>query len=250
MGKFPLRRKEKEDKVCELLRQGKTVREIAAAEHLSFSEIGRIKRKYFEMEDHDSAQKSKRSQALKLIDNGKMDLEIAIELDLSSKEMLEFRQEYLTLKNEDELLRLYPEIRHDIPAFLRLYKEMKLEDISAEEAAFALSDNRSFKQMTQEYESMLKKLRPLREEVEILENKRRRLLVSEAQELPEETVEDWYVSGDLFKETDDSSLDVDRVKQLTIGDVLNQKIYKVTMMVYYDGSCIRWPFCDKGIEIS
>jgi len=125
--------------------------------------------------------------------------------------MLEFRQEYLTLKNEDELLRLYPKIRHDIPAFLSLYKEMKIEDISAEEAAFALSDNRSFNQMTQQYESMLKKLRSLREEVEILENKRLRL-VSEDQEMQERTDEEWHVSEDLFKETDDSSLEVDRMK--------------------------------------
>jgi hypothetical protein len=211
MKKFPLYRKEKEEKICELLRQGIGVREIAAAEHVSFSDIGRIRRKYFDVEDNDSAQKSKRSQALKLIDNGKSDLDIAIELDLSSKEMLEFRQEYLTLKNEDELLRLYPKIRDDIPTFMSLYKEMKIEDISAEEAAFALSDNRSFNQMTQQYESMLKKLRSLREEVEILENKRL-MLLGEDQESREETGEYWYVTEDLFKETDDSSLEVERLK--------------------------------------
>ena len=168
MEKLSLRRKEKEERVCNLLRQGKTVREIATVEHLSFSEIGRIKRKYFDIEE-DSARQSKRSQALKLIDNGKSDLDIAIDLDLSAKEMLEFRQEYLTLKGEDDLLRVYRAIRGDMPAFLTLYREMKIEDLSAEEAVWALTDNRTFKTMTQQYESVLKKLHPLREEVERLE---------------------------------------------------------------------------------
>jgi hypothetical protein len=167
MAKFTLGRKEKENRVCELLKEGKTVREIAAIEHLNFSEIKRIRDKYFD--DVDSGLPSKRSQALKLIDNGKSDLDIAIDLDLSAKEMLEFRQEYLTLKGEDDLLRVYRAIRGDMPAFLTLYREMKIEDLSAEEAVWALTDNRTFKTMTQEYESLLKKLHPLREEVERLE---------------------------------------------------------------------------------
>ena len=56
-----------------------------------------------------------------------------------------------------------------MPAFLTLYREMIIEDLSAEEAVWALTDNRTFKTMTQEYESLLKKLRPLREEVKLLE---------------------------------------------------------------------------------
>jgi len=117
------------------------VREIATIEHLSFSDIARIKRKNFDIGEQDSARPSKRSQALALIQEGKSDLDIAIRLDLSAKEMLGFRQEYLILKDDDDLLKLYREINGDIPAFLTLFREMKLEDLSADEAVWALNQN-------------------------------------------------------------------------------------------------------------
>lgn len=164
MAKFTLGRKEKENRVCELLKEGKTVREIAAIEHLNFSEIKRIRDKYFD--DVDSGLPSKRSQALKLILEGKSNVDIAMELDLSAKETLEFRQEYLILKDDDDLLELYRTVGRDKSSFLTLYREMKIEDLSAEEAVWALTDNRTFKKMSLEYDSLIKKVRPLSDQVE------------------------------------------------------------------------------------
>jgi DNA-binding CsgD family transcriptional regulator len=165
--KFTLGRKEKENRVCELLKKGKTVREIAAIEHLNFSQIKRIRDKYFD-DDDDSGRPSKRSQALKLILEGKSNVDIAMELDLSAKETLEFRQEYLILKDDDDLLELYRTVGRDKSSFLTLYREMKIEDLSAEEAVWALTDNRTFKKMSLEYDSLIKKVRPLSDQVESL----------------------------------------------------------------------------------
>ena len=162
MVKFALGGQEKEKRVCELLKQAKTIREIAKIEPLSFTEIGRIKRKYFSLEDEDP-KPSKRSQALKLIRQGKSDIDIAIELDLSAQEMLEYRQEYLTLNQQDDILRIYRAVGGDIWSFVTLYKEMKMEDILPDEAVLALSQNRSFKHMSEEYELLAKKLSPLRD---------------------------------------------------------------------------------------
>ena len=162
MEKFPSGREEKEKRVCEIIRQGKGVREIASIERLNFTQIKKIRRKYFNVDDEDNGRPSKRSQALKLIREGKTDVDIAMELDLSAKEMLEYRKEYLILNDDDDLLRLYQTAGGDLPSLLTLYREMKIEDISAEEAIWALSQYRTFKHMNLEYESLLRKLLPLR----------------------------------------------------------------------------------------
>ena len=72
-----LNRRDKEQLVIELLRQGKTIREIAAAAHLLFSDIGTI---IGERDGHDNdddieskdlKNKSKDTQALFLFSRGK-----------------------------------------------------------------------------------------------------------------------------------------------------------------------------------
>jgi len=123
---------------------------------LSFSDIARIRRKDFDVEEKESEVRSKRSQALKLIEEGKSDLDIAIQLDLSAKEMLEFRQEHLTLKNEDDLLRFYRQTNGKISVLEDIHEEMMIEDLSAEEAVQALVENRTFNQMTLKYQPLLK----------------------------------------------------------------------------------------------
>ena len=47
MEKFPSGREEKEKRVCEMIRQGKGVREIAAIEHLNFTRIKKNQTKIF-----------------------------------------------------------------------------------------------------------------------------------------------------------------------------------------------------------
>jgi DNA-binding CsgD family transcriptional regulator len=168
MKKLPLGRKEKEDRIVQLIREGKTIREIAVDEHVSFSEIARIRRKYFEEDDYGSGKKSIRVRALELIDQGKSNYDIARELDISSDNILEFRREYLTLKGLDELLIVYKTNSKDVPDLLKLYHQMKSEDISTDDAVWALKEYGSFKKIDQEYESKTKQLRPLSEKIEEL----------------------------------------------------------------------------------
>ena len=181
--------------------------------HLNFSQIKRIRDKYFNIDDEESGPPSKRSQALKLIRGGKSDLDIAIELDISAKEMLEFRQEYLILKDEDDLLGVYRTVGSDISSFLTLYREMKIEDLSAEESVWALSENRTYKSMTQEYEYLIKKLRPLREEVEYME-KKKLALTDQEQRLEELTDVFRGAAENLMEETDTSMIDDDWAKRV------------------------------------
>jgi hypothetical protein len=172
--KLPVSNQEKEKKVCELIRQRKNVRDIAALVHLSFSDIARIREKYFDIDETDVVTPSKRSQELKLIQEGKLNVDIAMELDLSAEEMLGFRKEYLTLKDDDDLLEIYRSV--DVRVLLEIYKEMKIEELSPEEAIIALNENKTFEQMSLKYDSMLKKFCPLSREVEQLTEQRNALL--------------------------------------------------------------------------
>lgn len=213
LPKFTLGRKEKENRVCELIKEGKTVREIAPIVHLNFSQIKKIREKYFSVDDEESRPPSKRSQALRLIREGKSDVDIAIELDLSAKETLEFRQEYLILNEDDDLLEFYRTVGTDKSSLLTLRKEMNIEGISAEEAVWSLSENRTYKNMTQEYEYLIKKLRPLREEVEYMEKKK---LALTDQEQRLEEIRDVFrgAAENLMEETDTSMIDDDWAKRV------------------------------------
>lgn len=197
MEKLPLGNKEKEKKVCDLIRQRKNVRDIAALVHLSFSDIARIREKYFDIDETDVVTPSKRSQALKLIQEGKSNVDIAMELDLSAEEMLGFRKEYLTLRDDDDLLEIYRVV--DVRVLLEIYKEMKIEELSPEEAIIALNQNKTFEQMSLKYDSKLKKFSPLSREVEQLTEQRNALLW-EIQELTW-NLEDLEEKDDLMSES-------------------------------------------------
>jgi hypothetical protein len=91
-----LNRREKEQLVIKLHQEGKTIRKIASAAHLSFSEIGSIIRKIDgrDNETKDIKNKSKDTQALYLFSIGKTPLEVTIELDLTTTVVHEIQEEY------------------------------------------------------------------------------------------------------------------------------------------------------------
>jgi lipopolysaccharide biosynthesis protein len=78
-----LNKYDKEQLVIELHSQGKTIREIASAAHLSFTDIGKIIRKIDgrNNDDVDLKNKTKTTQALHLFKSGKKPIDVAIELD-------------------------------------------------------------------------------------------------------------------------------------------------------------------------
>jgi transposase len=111
-----LNKKEKEQLVIQLYQEGKTVRDIASAAHVSFSEIGRIVKKLdgssSDENDINLSNKSKATQAMRLFKSGKKPIEVAIELDISAREIEDILQEYWVLIVLDELALVYYEIRN------------------------------------------------------------------------------------------------------------------------------------------
>ena len=76
-----------------------------------------------------------------------------------------------------------------------------------------LSENRAYKNMTQEYEYLIKKLRPLREEVEYME-KKKLALTDQEQRLEELTDVFRGAAENLMEETDTSMIDDDWAKRV------------------------------------
>lgn len=148
----------------------------------------------------ETARPSKRSLALEMFQEGKSDVDIAKELDLSAKETLEYRQEYFILNHDDVIVRIYRTIGDDMSSFVTSYKEMKIEDIPAEDAVWAFSQNRTFKQMSLAYETLLRKLSPLRD-IERLQ-KENLELAAENGKLSEQAEEFRDALKNMPKETD------------------------------------------------
>jgi len=139
-----LNKYDKELLVIELHSQGKTIRQIAAAAHLSFSDIGTsIRRedghdKDDDIETKDLKNKTKTTQALHLFKSGKKPIDVAIELDISANEIEDMLQEFWILNQLDELALVYLEVKTFLPSFLKLFHCLKERRMLDEKNIFKL----------------------------------------------------------------------------------------------------------------
>jgi hypothetical protein len=134
-----LNRQDKEQLVIELHRQGKNIREIAAAAHLSFGDIGSIIRKTDGGESQDEIagnkdikNKSRETKALWLFSKGRKPIEVAVELDLTASQIHDIEEEYWALNDLHELTFVYNEIKAYLPSFLQLFRCLKKSKMLSE----------------------------------------------------------------------------------------------------------------------
>jgi hypothetical protein len=121
-----LNKEEKEQLVIKLHQESKTIREIASAAHMSFSDIKKIiKRVDGNAGDIDLSNKSKSTKALHLFKIGKKPVDIAIELDLSESEVYDLQQEFYALNQLYDLSLVCMELKHDFDPFITLFKLLK-----------------------------------------------------------------------------------------------------------------------------
>ena len=122
-----LNRRDKEQLVIKPYREGKTIREIAHAAHVSFTDIGSIIRRIDGQDDKtkDVKNKSKDSQALYLFSTGKKPVDVAIELDVSASEVHDMQEEFWALNQQYELAFVYGKLKNFLPSFLKLFQSLK-----------------------------------------------------------------------------------------------------------------------------
>jgi hypothetical protein len=136
---------EREKLVLDLYNQGKNLRQIAKEARMSFRDIGPIIRKHqpgngtAENNNHQSSDnvddvkqglsssgpKDKDTRAYKLFSQGKKPVEVAVDLGLNGEETIRLYEEFWRLKHLNGLYKIYPEIKHTLPSFLKLHKSLK-----------------------------------------------------------------------------------------------------------------------------
>jgi transposase len=143
-----LSRKEKEELVIKLAREGKTTREIAKIVHISLKDIGEIIKKFTGESNSESneAEKEKErlsklsiyAQAFQLFREKKSLTEVVITLDLEADTVLYYYKDYLRLNHVYKLVNLYHNLGKDLPLFLHLFNRIKEEGLSREEIAYMI----------------------------------------------------------------------------------------------------------------
>ena len=142
---FPtLNKFEKEQKVIELHKQGKTYKEISIQAHKNFRDIKKIitayeRKKELQAKREESNQSSPikklslSSRAFKLFIDGKKLIDVAIGLDISARKALKLWNQFLRLERMEDCYEFCQEHSYDIPRFLSINTFMKRNNISGED---------------------------------------------------------------------------------------------------------------------
>lgn len=143
MFQIPLNKFEKEKKVIELHKAGKTIREIAPIVHMSFTDISRIINAYDkkvrlqqtknEQENTLTTTTKKISistQAFVLFQEGKKLDEVKVLLDIPFKKAMIFWKQYLKSIKMYECFEFYEVFQYDLPTLLPISNFMKRNNVS------------------------------------------------------------------------------------------------------------------------
>jgi hypothetical protein len=113
---------EKEKRVLKLLEEGRTTKEIAQEEHVSFTFISMVNKKRLGEDPSVKKQLSIPTQALKLFSEGKSVIEVTIILDRPILEIQGYHNDYLRLKNRGYLVSLIEAHVDHLPTIIKLIK--------------------------------------------------------------------------------------------------------------------------------
>ena len=140
---IPLNKFEKEKRVIELHKQGKTIRQIAPEVHMSFRDISKKIKNYDKKlklqqtkneENNLLNQKIKKSsissQAYKLFLDGKNPVQVAIDLQLDYEKVRKYWTEFLRLNNMKKLYNIYIENEFHLDYLFKIYYFMLTNNIS------------------------------------------------------------------------------------------------------------------------
>lgn len=178
-----LNKKEKEELVIKLAREGKTTREIAESVHISLKDIGAIIRKVNgEEEDYENNKTKEKekvrlsklspyAQAFKLFKEKKRLTDVVITLDLDADTVMYHYQDYLRLNGMYELIVLNHELGKDLSLFIHLFNRIKREGLlNREEISKLLKTQHEFRDLYKlkiNYENYIEDLK--KQELELME---------------------------------------------------------------------------------
>ncbi len=136
--------------MIELAHQGKTTRQIAKEVRISLRAIGQILNKVTgDDAANEEAEKQRRlkslspyAQAFRMFKDKRDLADVAIELDLDTPTVLYYFGDYLRLLRMGSLVRIYNELKGDLPLFLHLYRRIKKERLNKQDITELLKTQR------------------------------------------------------------------------------------------------------------
>jgi hypothetical protein len=165
---------EKEKRVMKLLEEGRTFKEIAQVEHVSFSFISMVNKKRLGINPSVKKQLSIPTQALKLFSEGKSVIEVTIILDRPISEIQEYHNDYLRLRGMDYLVSLVQAHRDHLPTISKLIKYITQNPFTKNDLIVALglvTDINRLRSIMKNLEERIEYLNQTRNH--LLNNKRR-----------------------------------------------------------------------------
>jgi transposase len=182
-----LNRKEKENLVIKLAKEGKTYREIAKIVHISPTEIKKILDKVTgdaeSQQDNKKKEKEKTlyAQAFQMFRENKSLTKVVVELDINALTVIKYYEDYLTLKRMNILVEIYPEIlqKYNWNIFYHLYRKIKEEGLDKQDVTELLQNKNISKDLKYElrlYHNRISELKDrkleLEQEIKYLRSKR------------------------------------------------------------------------------
>jgi len=135
-----LSRKEKEELIIKLLKEGKNFKQISKEAHVSYTLITMINRKL--SGDYDNP--SLRTQAYRMFLDGKRPIDVATELDIPHDEVTKLWKEYLQLAGHYKVLKIAEELKGKFQSFFHIYSAMKRKHLTIEEVEEQIKRDREF----------------------------------------------------------------------------------------------------------
>ena len=124
---------EKQERVLQLHKEGKTIREISKEAHMAFRDISKIIKVYEKKsrlgniienndinKNHHIKKLSTCNRAFKLFLKNKKPVEVAIELNISYQEVYKYWLQFLKLENKYEVYEFYEDFRYEMPQLLSI----------------------------------------------------------------------------------------------------------------------------------
>jgi len=176
LSEIPLNKFEKEKKVIELHKQGKTIRQIAPEVHMAFRDISkkikaydkkiRLQQTKKEIENNQSNKMTKlslRTQAFKLFQKGTKLTDVVIELESPADKVEKLWSQFLKLERMDECYEFYKDYQYDIPILLSINNFMKKNNISGNNIANVLREANGVNNLNQTHSNLKAEIEGLKQ---------------------------------------------------------------------------------------
>lgn len=151
MAETMLNKFEKQERVIQLHKEGKTIREISKEARMAFRDISKIikaheKKSRLENiiensdinKNHHIKKLSTGNRAFKLFLKNKKPVEVAIELNISYQEVYKYWLQFLKLQNKYEVYEFYEDFRYEMPQLLSISGFLRRNKIDTANISYIL----------------------------------------------------------------------------------------------------------------